>query len=381
MVDFTYHLDKLLTQAKFGKCLYAICNQIPLTVPNEYIFDALYILYKQLKGDPIPSNEIGYYEHKNEFLPEFETLIKPTHFAIIMSGFPGSGKTTLGRRLSEIFGGLYLDNDMFQKKDDDYYNAINQAIMEDQKLIILGKSHHTHDERNNIYQILPDNYFRLFIEFSSDKKIFMSRTKKRKDNLTYFNYMNHFQSISKDESLMGYKLSLNVSESIDKWLDEILNLDILFQYENQNFKYNFKKLEPIKDLRYNIGSGIYNILYHPFVQKCLQKHPIILQKKFYLTIKSFGKNAYPSAKSYYQKIIGEKKDIICLGIFYDEKGLCVLCKGDFPCSNKYAHITLGNSEGTKPFYSNELCENGFSNDELIEFETPIIVQGIILDTL
>lgn len=76
-------------------------------------------------------------------------------------------------------------------------------------------------------------------------------------------------------------------------------------------------------------------------------------------------------------LIGEinclKKEVICIGLFSDDKGICVLYDGNFPCSNNFAHITLGNKEGIRPFYSNQLCEK----ETLIKFKTPIKLQGVI----
>lgn len=385
MADFQYHLERLLCQIKYKTCLYAICNKIPLITPQNEILKASFVFYKHLKDNQISYDEVKFDEGNLEFLTELETLIKPTHIVIILVGCPGSGKTTLGKRLAEHFGGLYLDQDMFKTQAKQYHGAINQAIMEDRKLIILGKSHHTYNVRGHLYKVLPDNYFRLFIEFSADKEVCLSRIQNRKNHQNLksdnpdlekiiTNFVDSMQRVSDQESLMGYKLSLNVTESVEQWMEKVQSLGFLSVCdESENFKYSYRKLKTKKALYYAIDVDMSSILNHLLVKEYLEEYPIILQEKFHLTLRYFGKNGYPGVERFYQNMVGENKDVICLGIFCDDKGLCVLCTGDFSCSNEYAHITLGNSEGVRPVYSNELCEKG----ELIKFETPIIVQGVI----
>lgn len=389
MVESQYQFERLLGEIKFNKCLYAICNKIPQIVPKEHVLKASQVFYEYVKGNPVSFDEFKFDEsnvNDINFLLELETLIKPIHIVVILMGCPGSGKTTLGKRLAEQFNGLYLDQDMFQTKAKQYHGAINQAIIEDRKLIILGKSHHLYNVRDRLYEVLPDNYFRLFIEFSRDKEVCLSRIQNRKNHsnlngdtpnlekiIDYF--VDSIQSVSEDESLMGYKLKLNITESVEQWMEKVHSLGFLFVCEEREpFKFKFSKTKTKKALYYSIDIEVMSpILNNLLVKECLKEHPLILQEKFHLTIKYFGKKGYPSMESFYQNMVGEQKDVICLGIFCDEKGICVLCTGDFPCSNEYAHITLGNAEGIKPFYSNELCENG----ELIKFETPIIVKGVI----
>lgn len=385
--NLVYLFNRLLKEIP-SRNLYEICNKIANLTKVDDLLRTSKAFYENLRGNKLNISDVK--KPKDyAFLKELETLIKPKYVAVILVGVPGSGKTTLGKKLEEIFKGIYLDQDMFNSKADRYHSSIDKKILEGKSLLILGKSHHTFHTRDKVCKILPDKYCKVFIEFfhpegkEEYKKLCLKRVQERKHHQSLKNdnpklkkiidkFVKSFQPVSKKESLMGYTIRLDVTKTVDDWVEKIKKTKMLKDVSNSP-KIEFPNKDKKKALYYAIRiNDIKPIFETEEIRNCLHNN-IKLQKEFHLTIKYFGKKGGSASESFYKALIGQKKEVICIGLFSDDKGICVLCDGDFPCSNNFAHITLGNKEGIRPFYSNQLCEK----EKLIKFKTPIKLQGVI----
>lgn len=337
-------------------------------------------------------------------------------YVFIFVGIPGCGKTTLGLLMENYDNAIYLDQDMFseygKKSSKKYHEAISYCIMEGKcNLLYLGKCHHDSRTRNAVLSTIPPDFNIIFIEFYHKRGLDAmisfceKRIEKREKHPTLKNndsrktkkvlnfFKKNFESVSEKESDEKNIIKLNVSDTVTEWIEKILPYIKNLPSKIENFpeidgkiivdKFkensemqkdtNFKNWNGL--IYYSIGfnnNEMEKILQNNLVKEKLKKFKgLRLQQNFHLTTKYFGSNKYKSGQQFYQNLIGKETKVICLGIFADEKGICVLCTGDFACANKYAHITLGNDNKTKPFYSNTLCENGIFH----KFKENIIISG------
>lgn len=122
-----------------------------------------------------------------------------------------------------------------------------------------------------------------------------------------------------------------------------------------------------------------------------------LQDSFHITLLY---NRTPPTEETIQKyasIVGKSVDLIIDGYVIDKKGCALIVNKTFDhvdmCTNKYPHISIGNTEGTKPFYNNMLIEKALcvheksaltsnvnhdeSQHKMKLFDEPIHIIGIV----
>ena len=132
-----YLFDRLLKKIPSGN-LYEICNKIANLTKVDDLLRTSKAFYENLRGNKLNISDVKK-PTDYAFLKELETLIKPKYVAVILVGVPGSGKTTLGKKLEEIFNTIYFDQDMLNSKADQYHSFIDKKILDGEPLCRVRK--------------------------------------------------------------------------------------------------------------------------------------------------------------------------------------------------------------------------------------------------
>ncbi|NDH07851.1 hypothetical protein EBX93_18375, partial [bacterium] len=112
----------------------------------------------------------------------------------------------------------------------------------------------------------------------------------------------------------------------------------------------------------------------------LNKHGIDIDRKlhilkqFHVTLQFYGKK--PTAKIIENFDEGKEVDVCITGYAKNDKCIALICDKSTLAEyldDRTPHITYALSEGTKPFYSNELLRN----NKHILFDTPFCIKGTL----
>lgn len=335
-----------------------------------------------------------------------------TNNAIILVGFPGIGKTTVGAILENVLPNYkYIDQDMCKCNPREYEAQI-KTYMKTHNLI-LGKCHHNKKTLNPIVKLLNDNKitFKIynFVPESTEdilavKTALLERIRQRKNHLSLVMDQTSEGEEKIAKILDGFIASYEKPEfdytSVDYTLDPFAISQLIVSDMDFDDSYLYMESISTMQIAYNDSMELLNpeplkkrVLYYAisFDETTnneisnLVKSKLIkvaddfkLQDNFHITIayvaNGITNETLAEVSKWCEKNLDKEFEIKFSMICHNNRVIAIpvsIVNG--LCVNLCPHLTIGVKDGVKPFESNKMLES--CDYDAFYFEDEITVTG------
>lgn len=299
---------------------------------------------------------------------------QPSQVQLIMVGLIGSGKSTLGQMMTEMHGGIYVNQDELGGKLKTFQTEVHRATAEN-RLVVLDKCHHTDIVRDSTISNIKNVSDRLyFVEMMHpDDTDFPIKGAEISAERIYCRGLHHSTLIptgALPKIISGFVSSwvpitdrsnvirLDMTKdpiSLANELNSILGLkptisaeisyDVVTARESARINKKNKVLFWALDVG-QLGQKIDWLESH---------HDYVSLDRNHVTLAYRTDAEFELMDSKYT--VGQIVKIQVNALAFDDKAVALVLKRDFFVHNESPHITLALKDGVKPVYSNTMLQN------------------------
>lgn len=336
---------------------------------------------------------------------------------IILMGIPGSGKSTIGRTLTTLFNGIFINQDDFEGKAQKFHNKISDSSKSSNKeTLIIDKSMHNMSVRKNALEALNKKGRVIIIQFQHPEdddgienqiKLCIERIIKRGDKHKSLKcskvdpsfvlnniFKKQYQPLSPTE-INSVELVINVNMILSPFeiLKHIINIleenQLCNSFDDQKIVHALNLSLEIEESLNNyennqqVGYWALKVMNNDitkFIPSSFLENYSSLFKIFtdnhHVTLKFLKRNDKSFDETEFQKINNQQINIQIKGFAFNDKigAFVVIIPSYIYCDNKIPHITMALIDGIKPVESNIMLQEEHT---FIEFDSPINIETIV----